>query len=223
MNWRPVDPSRYYRRGVYRHFTEDCRCSVSMTARIDVTLLKDACRQRGLKFHVCFLYLLARVLNSREDYRMGYLPETDQLICYDEIHPTHYVFFEDTETCTPVYSRYDPDFPVFYRNCLADIRQARASGQYQLDAANHPNWFDASYIPWVSYDSLNIELPDGYLYFAPIINWGRYRLEDGRLRMPVTVRLNHAVADGYLTALVFRKLQAGIDDCESWLPPKSDS
>ena len=24
---------------------------------------------------------------------------------------------------------------------------------------NHPNWFDASYISWLSYDSLNIELP----------------------------------------------------------------
>lgn len=28
---------------------------------------------------------------------------------------------------------------------------------------NHPNWFDTSYISWLSYDSLNIELPDGYL------------------------------------------------------------
>ena len=76
--------------------------------------------------------------------------------------------------------------------------------------ANHPNWFDASYIPWTSYDSLNIELPDGYLYFAPIINWGKYREENGRLAMPVSVRLNHAVADGYLAANVFRLLEREI-------------
>ena len=41
-----------------------------------------------------------------------------------------------------------------------------------LDMENHPNWFDASYISWLSYDSLNIELPDGFFYFLPIINWG---------------------------------------------------
>ena len=29
-------------------------------------------------------------------------------------------------------------------------------------------------------NSLNIELPDGYLYFPPIVNWGRYREENGR-------------------------------------------
>ena len=39
-----------------------------------------------------------------------------------------------------------------------------------LDSENHPNWFDASYISWLSYDSINIELPDGYIYLLPIIN-----------------------------------------------------
>ena len=76
-----------------------------------------------------------------------------------------------------------------------------------LKAANHPNWFDASYISWLSYDALNIELPDGNLYFLPIVNWGKYREENGRLVMPVSVRLNHAVADNYLVANVFRLLE----------------
>ena len=77
--------------------------------------------------------------------------------------------------------------------------------------AGHPNWFDASYIPWLTYDSMNIELPDGYLFFAPIVNWGRYREENGRQLMPVSVRLNHAIADGYHTALVFRLLAQEIE------------
>ena len=50
-------------------------------------------------------------------------------------------------------------------------------------------------------------MPDGYLYFAPIVNWGAYREEGGRLMMPVSVRMNHAVADGYLVAKVFRLLE----------------
>ena len=76
--------------------------------------------------------------------------------------------------------------------------------------AEHPNWFDASYISWLSYDSLNIELPDGYLFFAPIINWGKYREEKERFMMPVSVRLNHAIADGYLVAKVFKLLEEEI-------------
>ena len=207
MNYRVIDPEQYYRKGVFRHFSEDCKCSVSMTARVDVTDLVRWSKDTGTKFYINFLYALSKALNSRDDYRMGWRWETRELICYDRINPTQYVFHEDTETCTPVYTTYNEEYPAFYRGALADVEKAKQTREYGLDAANHPNWFDASYISWLSYDSMNIELPDGYLYFMPIVNWGRYREEKGRLMMPVSVRLNHAVADGYLVANVFRTLE----------------
>lgn len=141
---------------------------------------------------------------------MGYLWQTEELICYDSINPTQYVFHEDTETCTPVYTVYSEDYSKFYKNAVNDVENAKKTGEYGLDMANHPNWFDASYISWLSYDSLNIELPDGYLFFAPIINWGKYREENGRLMMPVSVRLNHAIADGFLLANVYRLMEKEI-------------
>ena len=209
-NYRIIDKETYYRKGVFRHFTEDCKCSTSVTARVDVTELAEWSKKTGTKFYINFLYLLTKVLNSRDDYRLGYRWQTDELICYDQINPTQYVFHEDTETCTPVYSTYSDDYAVFYRNALEDVEKAKQTREYGLDAANHPNWFDASFIPWLSYDSLNIELPDGYLYFAPIVNWGKYREENGRLMMPVSVRLNHAIADGSLVAKVFLLLEKEI-------------
>ena len=37
MNYKIIDKQTYYRSGVFRHFSEDCKCSTSMTARINVT------------------------------------------------------------------------------------------------------------------------------------------------------------------------------------------
>ena len=210
MNYKIIDKETYYRKGVYRHFTEDCKCSTSMTARIDVTELVKYSKETGTKFYINFLYLLTKVINSRDDYRMQYLWQTDELICYDVVNPIQYVFHEDTETCTPVYTTYYENYEKFYKNALSDVENAKKTREYMLDSANHPNWFDASYISWLSYDSMNIELPDGYIYLLPIINWGKYREENGRLMMPLTVRLNHAVADGYLVANVFRLLEKEI-------------
>ena len=210
-NYRVIDKDTYYRKGVFRHFSEDCKCSTSITSRIDVTELVAYSKKCGTKFYLNFLYILTKVLNSRDDYRMGYLWKTDELICYDVINPTQYVFHEDTETCTPVYTTYSADYNEFYRNAKEDVERAKQSREYGLDMANHPNWFDASYISWLSYDSLNIELPDGYLFFAPIVNWGKYRMENDRLVMPMSVRLNHAIADGYLVANVFRLVQQEIE------------
>ena len=121
MNYKIIDQETYYRAGVFRHFMEDCRCSTSMTARIDVTELVAYSKAKGTKLYINFLYILSKVLNSRNDYKR------------------------------------------FYKEALADVERAKQTRKYGLDAANHPNWFDASYISWLSYDSLNIELPDGYL------------------------------------------------------------
>lgn len=211
MNYRVIDKEKYYRKGAFRHFTEDCKCSVSMTSRIDVTDLVAYSKKANTKFYLNFLYILSKVMNSRDDYKMGYLWQTDELVCYDVVNPIQYVFHEDTETCTPVYSEYYPDYETFYAHAEEDVEKAKQTREYGLDAANHPNWFDASYISWLSYDSLNIELPDGYIFCPPIVNWGRYREENGRLLMPVTVRMNHAVADGFLIANVYRLLQKEID------------
>lgn len=209
-NYKIIDKEKYYRKGVFRHFSEDCKCSVSITNRIDVTELVAYSKRTGTKFYINFLYLIAKTLNSREDYRLGYLWQTNELIAYDKINPTQYVFHDDTETCTPVYTEYFEDYAKFYAGAVADIARAKESREYALDMQNHPNWFDASFISWISYDSLNVEMPDGYLYFPPTINWGKYRDENGRLMMPVTVRMNHAVADGYLISKVFLILEEEI-------------
>ena len=104
MNYKVIDKETYYRKGVFRHFTEDCACSTSMTARIDVTDLVHHSKETGTKFYINFLYILSKVLNSRDDYRMGYLREKDELICYDVINPIQYIFHKDTETFTLVYT-----------------------------------------------------------------------------------------------------------------------
>ena len=211
MDYKVVDMESYYRRRVYRRFTEDCKCSTSITSKIDVSKLIEYSKKTNTKFYINFLYILAKVLNSREDYRMQYLYDKQQLIVFDKINPANYIFHEDTETCTVVYTEYFEEYEKFYNSCVAEIGKAKKTREYGLDPENHPNYFDASYISWLSYESLNIELPDGYLYFLPIINWGKYREENGKFLMPVSVRLNHAVADGYLNAKVFMLLEKEIN------------
>lgn len=210
MNYKVIDIDKYYRKGVYHHFTKDCKCSTSITHKVDVTRLVRYSKETNTKFYINFLYILAKVINSREDYRMKYLYEKEELVVFNKINPAHYVFHEDTETCTVVYTEYFAEYEKFYQNCVSDIAKAKQTREYGLDSVKHPNYFDASYISWISYESLNIELPDGYLHFPPIINWGKYQEEGGTFLMSVSVRMNHAVADGYLVALVFKKLEEEI-------------
>ena len=143
--------------------------------------------------------------------RVKYYSNNDLSMGHNLIEAEHYL--EDIDVDNIVISDINIAFELydkFYVAALRDVEAAKKTREYGLDMVNHPNWFDASYISWLSYDSLNIELPDGHLFFAPIINWGKYREENGRLVMPVSVRLNHAIADGYLVANVFRLLEQEI-------------
>ena len=210
MNYKVINKDTYYRKGAYENFTKGAKCSVSITGRIDVTRLIEQSKKTNTKFYINFLYILCKVLNSRDDYKMSYIWETDELVVYDKINPKHYVFLDDQEICTPVFTEYNANYDIFYQNMINDTEEAKKKGVYENNEATHSNWFDASYIPWFSCDSIHLELPDGYLYYPPIITWSKYCKENDIFRMPVTVRMNHAVADGYLISLIFSKLEEEI-------------
>ena len=76
MNYKIIDKATYYRKDTYRRFTEDCKCSTSITARLDVSELAAYSKRTGTRFYINFLYLLAKVLNSRDDYKMNYFYKT---------------------------------------------------------------------------------------------------------------------------------------------------
>ena len=210
MNYKIIALDDYYRKDIFRHFSDDSKCSFAVTARVDVTELKAFSKRTETSFYLNFLYVLTKALNSRDDYRYFYDYQTKQLRLYDKLNPRQYVFHEDTETITVVYSEYYEDYKTFYDNAKADLDKAKATHDYGLDEDSHPNWFDASSFPWLSFDSMTVELPDGYLYFNPIVNWGKFREENGRLMMPVAIRLNHASADGFLAATFYRTLEKEI-------------
>ena len=72
MNYKVIDKSKYYRAGVYKHFTKDCKCSVSITNKLDVTNIVKYSKVTNTKFYINFLYVLTKTLNSREDYKMAF-------------------------------------------------------------------------------------------------------------------------------------------------------
>ena len=210
MDYKVLDMEKYYRKDIYRHFTMDCKCSVMITSKIDVSELVAYSKQTVTKFYINFLYVLTKALNTRDDYKMRYLYQEDKLVVFDKINTAHYVFHEDTETFTVVYTEFSEDYQAFYDRCCADMEKAKQTRSYGLDGSKL-NYFDASYIPWLSYEALHVELPDGHLHFPPIINWGKYHSENGRLLMPVTVRMNHAIADGYVVSKAFLLLEKEIE------------
>jgi chloramphenicol O-acetyltransferase type A len=202
MDYKIVDINKYYRKDVYLRFSDGPKCSISMTYKLDITHLKEVCKERNEKLNIALLYLVTKAINSRDDYKMYYDFKKNELRSYNVFNVKHYVFNKETEVCKIVHSKYYLDYKEFYLNTYKDIEEAKKV-DFKEDDKEYPDEFDASAMPWVSYDSFNLELPDGYLYFNPIINWDKFFESSGRTLLPMTIRLNHAIADGYLLSKFF--------------------
>ena len=51
----------------------------------------------------------------------------------------------------------------------------------------------------------------------PIITFGKYFEQTGRVLLPVALQLHHAVCDGYHAGLFVSELQRFADHCKEWL------
>jgi chloramphenicol O-acetyltransferase type A len=202
MGYKIIDIDHYYRKNAYLRFSKGPKCSISMTYKLDITSVIDKCKLKNQKVNIAILYLVSKAVNSRDDYKMYYDFHKDEVRCYETFNPTHYVFDPKTETCKMVHSPFDPSYEKFYIRVADDIEKAKKPG-YQEDDNEYPDYFDASSLPWLSYTSFDLELPDGYLYFNPIINWGKFYEDNGKTILPITLRMNHAIADGYLLSKFF--------------------
>ena len=49
MEYKKIDLDTYYRKGVFTHFSKDCKCSVSITNHIDVTELYEYSKKTNTK------------------------------------------------------------------------------------------------------------------------------------------------------------------------------
>ncbi len=69
------------------------------------------------------------------------------------------------------------------------------------------NTFDVSCLPWVKYKSFDIHVFDSGTYLAPVVTWGKYGEENGRIVMPLSMNIHHAVADGFHLCRFFSEVQ----------------
>lgn len=203
----------------FLHFTKEVNCSVCLTASLDVTGLSRRCGETGRKFYICILYCISRVLNAHEEFRLQYNGRTEEVSCWREIHPAHLVFHPENETFTGIYSRWDKDFLRFYDGCAADLLAGQSLSGYRAPGIPE-NVFDASYLPWISYDAMNLMLPQDHVYLGPIITWGRYRETQGQRLLPLTMQIHHGAADGFHVARFFHEVQACADALAATLPPQ---
>jgi chloramphenicol O-acetyltransferase type A len=67
-------------------------------------------------------------------------------------------------------------------------------------------------VPWVSFTGMTHPVQMKPVDSIPRISWGKYFEENGRVKLPLSVQVHHALMDGVHVGQYFIKLQELLDN-----------
>ncbi len=211
MRYTTIDINKWNRGNLFRFYIDKMRIVMSLTVDIDVTSLKTYSKKNDIGFYPLMLWVVSRAVNSRDEFKFSW-DSDGNLIKWDYVSPSYTVFHEDDESFTKMVTEYSDDLFEFCVRVKADRERYKNARAILEDQP--PNFFDVSCLPWVKYKHFDIHVFDEGKFLAPVVTWGKYEPENGRLIMPLTMNIHHAVADGFHLSVFFNEVQDIINSLE---------
>ena len=196
----------------YNAFIGHSDPTFALSVRLDVTELFSWCKTNKRSFFTEFLYLVSKVANSIENFRVRFVD--GRPVVYDTVDPG-YIVFRDDDTIATCRTEYTEDREVFYRDVRETVERLKDldnPGGFNDDIDDNAVLF-TSCLPWTDFLSVKnpYDLKDMDSCSIPRMVWGKVVDEGGRLRMTMDVAAHHSLMDGYHLSLFYNRLQEELD------------
>lgn len=204
------DYNTWPRREIYEFFSGVSQPFYSVTFRVDVTRVYEYVKARGLSFYYALTWLVTRAVNRVPEFLLTIRGGQVQLLSrrepsFTDIKPGSDCFYMVTMTA-------GDDLDEF---CRAAKRRSAAQDYFMNPDDESDELIYISCAPWIDITGLTNERDFDRDDAVPRIAWGRYTEENGRLRLGMSLELNHRLIDG----VHIGQFAAALDDEISRLVP----
>lgn len=212
-----IDMETWPRAQTYNYFTKTVSTLIySINVTIDVTILRNTLKSKGLKFFPTYLYLVTRAIGRHPEFLMAI--QNDTLGYWECRTPYYPILHEDDKTITFLWTEYDEDFGAFYKSYISDIEEyGTGHGILSSKEAPPPNNYIISCIPWFTFNGMSMHLQNAKNYYAPIFEAGGFTETNGVTTMPLSITVNHAAVDGYNIKVFLEELQRTMNYPQEWI------
>ena len=186
-----IDRSTWPRRGMYEYFSGVSNPFYSVTVQIDVTDLAAWAKREGLSFYYALVYLCTQAVNQTEAFR--YDIRDGQVVLLDRREPSFTDLKPGAELFHIVTMAAGEDIRAF---CRVARQKSRAQEVFLDMAAEAGPLIYFSCLPWVELTALTNERDFDRDDTVPRIAWGRYVEQNGRLKLGLSLEVNHRFIDG---------------------------
>ena len=207
MAFHKIDMDNWERREHYYYYRDFIKTRYNLCGEIDITGLLSQIREKRLHFYLVFLYVVIHTVNEIRELRMC-LDEDGALGYWDVCHPSYTIFHKDDLTFSDIWTEYSPDFQTFYERASQDMETFKDVKGIKAKPDTPPHFCPISCIPWISFTGFGSDTYAESNMLYPVILFGKYHEnEKGQILLPLSIAVNHMVADGYHTCLFFQKIQ----------------
>ena len=197
-----IDRSTWPRRGMYDYFSGVSNPFYSVTVQLDVTDLAAWAKREGLSFYYALVYLCTQAVNQTVAFR--YDIREGQVVLLDRREPSFTDLKPGAELFHIVTMPSGEDIRAF---CREARRKSREQDIFiDMEAEAGPLIF-FSCLPWVELTALTNERDFDRDDTVPRIAWGRYVEQNGRLKLGLSLEVNHRFIDGLHIGQFVRALE----------------
>ena len=196
----------WVRQQYFDYYYNTIKTKYTINHHVDITELLAVIKSQNLKFYPTFLYIILQVVNQNDEFRMSFDSE-NRLGKWSYVVPSYTIFHKDDNTFSDIWSNYTPSFTRFYRIVLDDMNTYKDVKGIKAKENRPPNFCPISVLPWLSFHSMSQDTYSESSLLFPIIRFGKYYHQGGKMLIPLSVFVNHAVADGYHTAKLINEIE----------------
>ena len=191
-----IDMATYPRRDHFEHYCGMAYPYVGVTVDVDVTDLLTLCRKKGYSFYLMVLHAVALAADEVDEFRRRIERKGGEvgIVEYAECPTSHTELKPDG---TYAYCTLHHHMPLaeYLQRAEAARAAARESGSIEEEDEVQSMYF-ISTLPWLHYTQLIQPVACGD-ESNPRFTWGKYQQNaEGRMMMPLSVLVHHALADG---------------------------
>ena len=202
-----VDVENWNRREIYEYFKNFPDPFFNMTANLDVTGLYRFCKDKKLSFSLANLFYSLRTVNEIRELKIRLKDE--QLVEFETIHATLTIAQPD-ETISFCYFEMQDNVFDFNEAGRAAVDEYTKLKTFNV-MRDRVDLIYSSVIPWVSFTSFKHAGRLNNKFTIPRMVWGKMFDDGEKKKMPHSVEVNHALADGFHVGKYFEALQEKID------------
>lgn len=206
---KEIDLNTWNRKEHFEFFYRMDYPQYNICMNVDATHLLNYTKENKLSFYYTMIFAVTKAADAVENLR--YRIRDGKVVLHEHVHPSYTDMKTGDELFKFVTLELDNDIKTFCQKAKSKIEtQLKA-----FDMNGFQGRDDLLYItcvPWISFTHLSHTISINRNDSVPRISWGKYFEQGGKMLLPFSVQVHHALVDGTHVGKYISVLQEIMDN-----------